>query len=299
MKILVIMGGSSPEREVSLNSGQAIYQACLYAGYETDQLIIKDDIGDHIDRLQQHDLVFNALHGGQGENGVVQGFLDSINVRYTGSGTLSSAICMDKAISKKLVRLAGYDTADWEYIDPKFNTDKPGWSSFPAVVKPNDLGSTIGLSIVQSVDNLPNAIRAAGRHSDEIMIEKFIDGREITVAVLGDTVLPVVEIVPTHAFYDYECKYTAGKSEYGCPADIPSDLAELIQASAGEIYRTLKCAHYARIDFRLDYNNRFWFLEANTLPGMTATSLVPKAAIAAGITFDDLINKIIMLACNV
>ncbi len=298
MKILVLMGGTSPEREVSLSSGEAIYQSCLNSGFETDKLILDNDILKHVSQLKKCDIVFNALHGGQGENGIIQGFLDSISVRYTGSGTLASAICMDKNLSKKLVRLADHNTAEWKCINPIANRDVLDWDIYPAVVKPNNLGSTIGLSIVNSANDLPTAIREAGKYSKEVIIEEFVGSRELTIAILGDSVLPILEIIPSHEFYDYECKYTYGKSVYNCPARISKKLSTALQSTAGHIFKILKCTHYARMDFRLDIDNQFWFLEANTLPGMTATSLVPKAALAANITFDELIKQIILLANN-
>lgn len=298
MNILVLMGGTSPEREVSLNSGEAIFQSCLNSGFEADKLILDNDILKHVSQLKKCDIVFNALHGGQGENGIIQGFLDSIGVRYTGSGTLASAICMDKNLSKKLVQLAGHNTAEWKCINPIANHDVLDWDIYPAVVKPNNLGSTIGLSIVNSAEDLPTAIREAGKYSKEVIIEEFVGSRELTIAILGDSVLPILEIIPSHEFYDYECKYTYGKSVYNCPASIPKKLSTTMQTTAGHIFKILKCTHYARMDFRLDLNNQFWFLEANTLPGMTATSLVPKAAQAANITFDELIKQIILLADN-
>ena len=298
MKILVLMGGTSPEREVSLSSGEAIYQSCLNSGFETDKLILDNDILKHVSQLKKCDIVFNALHGGQGENGIIQGFLDSIGVRYTGSGTLASAICMDKNLSKKLVRLAGHNTAEWKCINTAVNSDLRDWDIYPAVVKPNNLGSTIGLSIINSANDLPAAIWEAGKYSKEVIIEEFVGSRELTIAILGDSALPILEIIPSHEFYDYECKYTYGKSVYNCPASISKKLSTAMQTTAGHIFKILKCTHYARMDFRLDLNNQFWFLEANTLPGMTTTSLVPKAAQAANITFDDLIKQIILMANN-
>ena len=154
------------------------------------------------------------------------------------------------------------------------------------------------MSIVNSANDLPTAIREAGKYSKEVIIEEFVGSRELTIAILGDSVLPILEIIPSHEFYDYECKYTYGKSVYNCPASIPKKLSATMQTTAGHIFKILKCTHYARMDFRLDLNNQFWFLEANTLPGMTATSLVPKAAQAANITFDELIKQIILLADN-
>lgn len=292
------MGGSSPEREVSLNSGEAVYQALDQSGHRVDKLVFENDLQRHIDRLKDCDLVFNALHGGQGENGVIQGFLESIGVPYTGSGVLSSALCMDKHLSKLLIRNAGHLTADWKIIETGGDYAIPVWTEFPMVVKPNDLGSTIGLKIVQAEVELKPAVDEAARLADLVMLEKYIAGRELTVTVLGDQVLPVVEIVPSHGIYDYECKYTAGLSNYEYPAKIEPETAKKLQADAAQIFRVLQCQHYCRIDYRFDADGEFWFLEANTLPGMTSTSLVPKAAQAAGLSFPELIERIIQLAVN-
>jgi len=298
MKIIVLMGGTSPEREVSLRSGMAINEACNKAGYNSEMLDLEKDIHEITDELKSCDLVFNALHGGTGENGIIQGYLDSIGVNYTGSKTLSSAICMDKDISKKLVQLGGYDTADWVCVHGEVSDKSSYLDEFPIVVKPNDLGSTIGLAIVQKEAGVNDAVARALDFSNNIMMEKYIAGRELTVAVLGDTVLPIVEIKPEHDLYDYACKYTKGLSNYICPADLPDNLTADIQLAALEIFDLLRCSDYARIDFRLDDNDRFWFLESNTLPGMTSTSLVPKAAKAAGIDFTDLIKQIINLSAK-
>ncbi len=297
-EIIVLMGGTSPEREVSLNSGDAIYQACVQSGFKARKLILEDDISAHISTFRNCELVFNALHGGQGENGVVQGFLESIDVKYTGAGVLASALCMDKNLSKELVRSAGYATADWLVIDTWADYEIPGWSDFPIVVKPNDLGSTIGLSVVEKPDDLKPAIDAAARYTRMVMLEKYIKGHELTVAVLGEKVLPIVEIKPSHGLYDYACKYTSGMSIYECPARLSGAATARIQQDAAGIFRLLQCEDYSRIDFRMDEADNYWFLEVNTLPGMTATSLVPKAAAADNISFNELILKIITLALD-
>lgn len=298
MKIAVLMGGNSPEREVSLNSGAGIVRALQTSGHLIDKIDFTDDLAAQVHRLTRADLVFSALHGGDGENGIIQGFLESIGVCYTGSGTLASAVCMDKDFSKQLVRRAGFATPDWQMVNNVTDAGGIELTGFPLVVKPNDLGSTIGLTIVDGSENLSAALKMAADYTSEIMVENFIAGRELTVSVVDDEVFPVVEIIPTHELYDYECKYTSGMSSYVCPADIPPEITRELQSTAMAIFRLLKCRHYGRIDFRLDENGKFWFLETNTLPGMTATSLVPKAAAAAGYNFNQLIEKIADLALN-
>lgn len=299
MKIAVLMGGPSGEREVSLNSGQAVAQALTSLGHETVPVLLEADLGGLIPTLKAVDLVFNALHGGIGENGVISGCLTGLGIPYTGSGPLAAALCMDKNVSKTLVRAAGLLTPDWVYWD---RASHPAESSshsegtglpLPVVVKPNAEGSTLGVSIVRAAEAFPQALSAAREYAPETVIETFIPGREVTVSIVGEEVYPVVEIFPSHEFYDYQCKYEQGMSAYRCPADLPAQVSAGIQSATRRIFSLLKCAHYARIDFRLDREDRAWFLEVNTLPGLTVTSLVPKAAREAGLSFEELIERIL------
>lgn len=292
LNIAILMGGTSGEREISLGTGKSLATACQNLGHQITPLILNESIEPLIPEILKADLVLNALHGGQGENGIISGFLDALGVRYTGSGHEASAICMDKHISKILVAQAGMSTPAWEYltegVDPDLSRLK-----FPLVVKPNDQGSTLGLSIIQDMAELKPALNLAREHGNAILIEEFIAGREITVGVVGDEVLPIVEIVPAHDFYDYECKYQTGMSQYFFPADIDPELTKIIQNNTFQIYSRLGCRHYARVDFRLDHAGKAWFLEVNTLPGMMATSLIRKGAKAAGYSFEVLIEMII------
>jgi len=293
MKIGVLYGGSSTEREVSLNSGKAISAACTELGHDVLELDLVGDIKSLILDLLSVDIVFNGLHGGDGENGVIPGFLKSLGVRYTGSGNESSAICMDKRVSKALVHRKDILTPNWISLGKDEHIPTSDELKFPVVVKPNDQGSTIGLTVVQDNSGLSKAIELARQYANVVLIEEFIAGREITVAVIGDKSYPIVEIVPTHDLYDYECKYTKGMTEYFCPAELPENMTKAIQESSVKIHKILGCRHYSRVDFRLDENGGVWFLEVNTLPGMTETSLVPKAAGAAGLSFSDLIQTLI------
>ena len=293
MKIGVLLGGNSSEREVSLASGKAISAACKELGHDVLDLDPQFDMRSLVPDLLTVDLVFNGLHGGDGENGVVPGFLQSLGVKYTGSKTEASAICMDKRISKALVHRKNLLTPNWVSLDNNDPLSSVGDMVFPIVIKPNDQGSTIGLTIVNDESELDDAIKLARQFGNVVLIEEFIVGKEITVTVIGDKAYPIVEIVPSHGLYDYECKYNKGMTEYFCPANIDKDLTKAIQESALKIHKLLGCRHYSRVDFRLDKNGRAWFLELNTLPGMTETSLVPKAAKASGLSFPELIQTII------
>ena len=291
-KIAVLMGGSSSEREVSLSSGKAMFAASAALGYDAISVEFKDDILSHLDTLKSVDIVLIALHGGIGENGRIQGMFESLGIRYTGSDALSSTICMDKHISKLLAEDVGIATPRWKRIRKGQSIYKNEFD-YPFVVKPNSEGSTIGLTIVHNENDYDSAVEEAFKYDDEILIEEFISGKEITVSIVGEDVLPIIEIRPEHGLYDYECKYTKGMTEYICPAELNEDLTKRIKQTAFEVYKLLKCRHYGRVDLRLDNNNQHWFLELNTLPGMTDTSLLPKAAKATGISFEQLIGKII------
>ena len=291
-KIAVLMGGPSSEREVSLSSGKAMFAASAALGYDAISVEFKDDILSHLDTLKSVDIVLIALHGGIGENGRIQGMFESLGIRYTGSDALSSAICMDKHISKLLAEDVGIATPRWKRIRKGQSIYKNEFD-YPFVVKPNSEGSTIGLTIVHNENDYDSAVEEAFKYDDEILIEEFISGKEITVSIVDEDVLPIIEIRPEHGLYDYECKYTKGMTEYICPAELNEDLTKRIKQTAFEVYKLLKCRHYGRVDLRLDNNNQHWFLELNTLPGMMDTSLVPKAAKATGISFEQLIGKII------
>lgn len=297
IQVAVLMGGLSSERDVSFHTGKAMVSACQSLGYKTVPVEFSRDIFNHLDTLKNADIVLIALHGGIGENGNIQGMFESLGIRYTGSDALSSAMCMDKHISKLLAEDIGVATPGWQQIRRGQSLEIPSLT-FPVVVKPNSEGSTIGLTIVHKTEELSAAVETAFQYDDELLVEDYIPGKEITVSVLGNTLLPIIEIRPTHEVYDYECKYQQGMTDYICPADLPDGLTESIQATALEMYSLLKCRHYGRVDFRLDENNKHWFLEINTLPGMTNTSLVPKAAMAHGLSFTQIIEKIIKQALD-
>ena len=334
MRITVLLGGVSAEREVSLSSGLRIAAALREKGHtvvcldpadgvltrETERALLAAGVGSappSLDALAglasrslspvlgtspevtDTDCVFLALHGGQGEDGTVQALLDLVGVPYTGSGHLASALAMDKHLSKVVLRAAGVATADWlmaprhGVMDAAQVGEQLGW---PVVVKPSKQGSTVGLSIVRAPDELAAAVAVAFRYDDEVMVEQFVPGRELTVGILGEAVLPTIEIVPAKELYDYECKYTPGMAQEFV-AELSDTVSQTLAEQARTAFAALKLSGYARIDFRLDPAGRPWCLEANTLPGMTPTSLIPQAAAAAGVLFPDLCERIVQLAC--
>ncbi len=329
MRIVVLLGGTSAERDVSVISGLRIAEALRSAGHDVlafdtargaipaadEAAILAGGVKTAppsvealramqdrallgaLDTLKAADVVFLALHGGQGEDGTIQALLDLLGVPYTGSGHLASGIAMDKDLTKRLLRHAGVPTADW-LMAPATEAEVRAAMALPVVVKPSKQGSTVGLSVVKQWADLPGAVAEAFRHDDEVMIEAFVPGRELTVGILGDEALPVGEIIPKHEIYDYECKYTPGMATEVFPADLPPAVAAEAQRLARLAFRALKLRGYARIDFRLTPEGQLFCLEANTLPGMTALSLVPQAAAAAGIAFVDLCDRIARLAAG-
>jgi D-alanine-D-alanine ligase len=241
------------------------------------------------------DVLFLALHGGSGEGGTLQALLDMTGLPYTGSGMLGSAMAMDKDISKRLMLLAGVPTAPW-LMAPVLLEDVLQHIGFPCVVKPSKQGSTVGLTVVREADGLEPAVQLAARFDDEVMIEKFVPGRELTVPVIGDDALPVGEIISSREIFDYEAKYQPGGAEEIFPADLTGPQTVEIQALALKVHYALKLRGFSRVDFRMDEDGVFWCLEANTLPGMTAASLFPKGAAAAGMSFPEVCDRLCRLA---
>jgi D-alanine-D-alanine ligase len=265
--------------------------------------------------LSEADVVFLGLHGGAGEDGTIQALLDLAGVPYTGSSHLASALAMDKDLSKHLFVRSEVQTAEWVMATPeagdgkstagrRFREETLATLGLPVVVKPSKQGSTVGLSVVKKPDDLAAAIAEAFQFDDEVMIERFIAGRELTVGILGDEALPVGEIIPKHEIYDYECKYQAGMAVEEFPAKLSSAQTTAVQELARGAFRALKLRGYARIDFRMaersarSTGSEFYCLEANTLPGMTQTSLIPQAAAAAGIEFPELCERIVRIALD-
>ena len=294
-KIAVLMGGPGEEKDVSLKSGQAIKKALNHNGYDVTSIILNTKLEKLVKELLSVDLVFLGLHGNIGENGTIQGFLDALGIIYTGSGPLSSAICMDKNISKILAKNNGIMTPKWKLCNTVIDDAE---MNYPFIVKPNGQGSTVGLRIVHNESELKPALEYAFNYDNSVLVEEYIEGRELTVMLIDGKAQPVCEIIPSHGFYDYECKYTAGMSKYICPAEIDDNISNYVKKISENLFDLLKCENYSRADFRMDDQNKFWFLEMNTLPGMTDISLAPMSALAAGISFNELIDKIVMHAWN-
>jgi D-alanine--D-alanine ligase len=301
MRITVLMGGDSSEREVSLATGKRVAAALRERGHEVFEADPAPDPFKSLEVARGTDVTWLALHGGAGEDGTMQALLGLAGITYTGSGHLASALAMDKDLSKHLFRAAGVPTADWwmacadgdaAWRGADYSGRVEAALGMPVIVKPSKQGSTVGLSLVKAPQALTEAIELAFKHDDEVMIESYVPGRELTVSMLGELVLPVGEIIPKHEIYDYECKYVAGMAEEVFPADLPDAVRIEAQRLTVLAYHALKLEGCARIDFRLHPDGRLFCLEANTLPGMTATSLVPQAAQAAGITFPELCERI-------
>jgi D-alanine-D-alanine ligase len=298
-KIGVLMGGISSEREISLNSGSSILDALLRKGYNAVAIDIDIDIANTL-KQSEIDAAFIALHGIFGEDGSIQGLLEIAKIPYTGSGLLSSAISMNKNISKQIFNYHGLPTPSFQtFISTKKETNlikKQINISLPFVVKPSEEGSTIGISIVKNKDEVNSALFAALECNSEIIIEKFIKGRELTATVINGKPLPLIEIIPKSGFYDYQSKYTSGATEYIVAPTLDTELEAKIQGLAIKTYHAMYCCGAARVDFILDEENNPSILEINTIPGMTENSLMPKAAKKAGISFDDLVEKILLSA---
>ena len=293
LKIGVLMGGDSEERIVSLSTGNEVLKALKKLGYDAEKILIKDDYKKFLVKFLEQDLVFNALHGGKGEDGKIQQWMDNNRIKYTGSGATSSALCMDKARSKDFAKIMGVRTPRWQILSSLNEKIK---LQFPFVVKPNNQGSTFGLTVVSNKKELPLAIKTASQYGEDVIAEEYIKGREVTVPILGELVFPILEIVPSHDLYDFECKYTPGMTKYVCPAKLDDGIASLIQENTQLLFNEFGCDVYARIDYLIDENGIPYFLEINTLPGMTPTSLFPKSLASVGMSFESLISKIVKLS---
>ena len=332
MRITVLTGGASSERDVALASARQVVPALRSRGH---QVVVVDTVTGFVPEsreeahligavgatwpsvaelvarertflltalgalpeVREADAVFLALHGGRGEDGTLQAILDTLDVRYTGSGALGSGLAMDKDVSKRLFREAGVPTAEWLMAPAETGAAGKalGW---PIVVKPSKQGSTVGLTVVKRPEDLPAAIEFAREYDDEVMLERFVPGRELTVGVLEGRALAVGEIIPQHEIFDYECKYTPGMSEEIFPADLPPAVTAECQRLGLLAHQALKLGGYSRVDFRLTPEGKLFCLEVNTLPGMTSTSLLPQSARAAGIEFAELCDRICATASH-
>ncbi|MDP1932704.1 MAG: D-alanine--D-alanine ligase [Gammaproteobacteria bacterium] len=291
-RVAVVMGGNSAEREVSLKSGAAVLAALLDSGVDAVGIDAADDL---VGQLQKRrvDCVFNVLHGRGGEDGKLQGLLDFMNIPYTGSGVLASALAMDKVRTKLIWQRLGLSTpafhllgvgSDWQSIMTELTT---------AVVKPVREGSSIGMSIVSDANALQTAWKKASAYDSEVMAEQYIKGPEYSVSMLAGQVLPAIELRTTHEFYDYDAKYIANDTVYLCPAPLSSTETEELADLCRGAFDALGCSGWGRVDVMRDKEGRFWLLEVNTVPGMTDHSLVPMAAKARGLSFAELLLAVL------
>lgn len=328
-RVAVVTGGSTPERDVAFAGAAQVVRALRTAGYEVtvvdtasgvldregEERYLVSSVGtappgaNELGRLaaselraalvdvpavRDAELVFPVLHGRQGEGGELQALLDLAGIPYAGSGPLGSALAMDKDVAKRLFRHAGVPTADWALWPA--DADRVAALGLPLIVKPVKVGSTVGLTLVDAPEAVEPAVAEAQRWDDEVMLEAYVDGREFTVGVLEDQPLAVGEIIPRHAIFDYESKYTPGMTREVFPAEIPAQLTGRLQNLALSVHRALKLRDFSRVDFRVDDAGTPHCLEANTLPGLTATSLLPQSAAAVGIGFGALCQRICQAA---
>ena len=292
-KIGVLLGGLSREREVSLKTGAEILAALQNLGYRVVAIDVDRNICRRL-RDERIEIAFLALHGRYGEDGAIQGILEYLRIPYTGPGILASSLSMNKLMTKRVLQSAGLPTPDYQVGHLSTGTDIEFLLSCPVVVKPVNEGWSLGVSIIDELTALPPAMRQAFTFDDEILIEQYVPGKEVTVAVLDSQPLPLIEICPLNSFYDFRAKYTAGQTEYLVPAPLSEETTSRLQQLALRACQVTGChAGAVRVDFRLDPEERPYIIEINTIPGMTATSLLPKAAQAAGLDFPFLIEKIV------
>jgi D-alanine-D-alanine ligase len=300
----VLKGGRSLERQVSLRSGARVEDALGRLGHE----VVSIDVGlDLIPRLRdaRPDVAFIAMHGRDGEDGTVQELLEILDIPYTGSGVLACGRATDKVLAKHLMLEAGIPTPEFfAFNETAFRELGAGEAlgaiearlDFPIVVKPSSQGSALGIRFARSAADVPSALMAAFSYDSRVLLERHVDGRDLAVSILDEEALPVVEAVPhDHAFYDFEARYEIGRTDFVCPAELPAGVTEAAHDLALRTYRLLGCSAFARVDLMLDRGDRLTVLEANPIPGLTETSLLPQAADAAGISFDALVGRILAL----
>lgn len=303
MKIGVLMGGRSPEREISLKTGKNVAEGLRQAGYSVVEI---DACQDVVEKIKEHkiDLAFIALHGPLGEDGTIQGLLEFLDIPYTGSGVLGSSIAMNKVMTKKVLKASDIPTPPaYSFYYELLKTDeglkkieqlaRRSSVDLPVIVKPSVGGSTIGTTIVKEKDELLPAFNEAAKLCSQILVEKFFTGTEITVGVLGDEnpfALPIIEIIAVGGFYNYTTKYQPGMSTHIIPARIPEEAYKKAQTLAVDVFKALRCYGMGRVDFIYE-NDKLWVLELNTIPGMTETSLLPEAAGKVGIDFPTLLDN--------
>lgn len=295
-KIAVLMGGLSAEREVSLESGAAVHKALLERGYDAVAIDMGRDLAQVLTK-ESVEVAFICLHGRFGEDGAVQGLLEVMGIPYTGAGVLASALAMNKIFAKKLFQASGLTVAPYVVARQGHEPDLADLGfSLPVVVKPSQEGSSVGVTIVRRPEEFRPALEAAYAYDEEILVEQFIKGREIQVGILEERAMGAIEIVPKKEFYDYEAKYTQGMAEHILPAPLPPELYRQVLKAGEEAHSALGCCGYSRVDFLVTKQGECYLLEVNTLPGMTALSLLPEIARGAGIDFTELVERILLSA---
>lgn len=292
-RVGVLMGGTSAEREVSLTTGKAILGALLEEGVDAVGIDTQGVWREEMAR-EKVATAFIALHGRGGEDGTIQGALELMGIPYTGPGVMASALAMDKIMTKRVLRAMGIPTPEYTELGPG-NYDAPLAMGLPVVVKPNREGSTIGISVVREEGELEEAIKVAASHDPDVLVEEFVEGEDLTVGVLNDRPMAIVQIVTESGFYDYETKYVTGAQEYRVPASIGEDATRTVQEAAQAAARALRCCGAVRVDFR-GAGDRFQVIEVNTIPGMTPNSLLPKSAAGVGIGFAQLVMEMLQAA---
>lgn len=305
LKVVVLMGGPSEEHDISLKSGHGAADALTQRGFRVDSIVIPRDLSvpdaaswtrDAMHRAGA-DVVFIALHGAFGEDGTIQQVCEELHVAYTGSDAAASRIGMDKIASRQRFIQAGLAVPRWRALASGSRELDwlAGWR-LPLVVKPSAQGSSIGVSMVRQHDALPAALEEAGRHGPMVLVEEFVKGRELTVGVLGEQALPIVEVIPKTSFFDFAAKYTVGMTEYQVPATLEEPLVRRVQDAGLRAHHAVGCRHFSRTDVILDASQRPVILEVNTIPGLTPTSLLPKAAACIGLSYETLCEQLVQMA---
>lgn len=293
-KVAVLMGGHAAERVISLRSGQAVLEALRCAGVDAEAVDAGDS--DVLRQLEQggYDRVFNALHGRGGEDGVMQGCLETLGLPYTGSGVLASALAMDKLRTKQLWHGVGLPTPEFVLLDSEADLERAARNvGFPMMIKPIHEGSSFGMSKVEEAGQLPSAWALARQYDQAVLAERWITGAEYTAAILGDVALPLIRLETGNVFYDYQAKYESNSTRYHCPCGLPAERERDYQQLALAAFRALDGRGWGRVDFMVDEQERPWLIELNTVPGMTDHSLVPMAARQAGLDFETLVVRIL------
>ena len=305
IRVAVLMGGPSEEHEVSLKSGHGAEESLQQLGYPVEPVVIPRQISvedactfaRRAIQRQDADVVFIALHGTFGEDGAIQQLCETMHVAYTGSDASASRLGMDKIASRQRFVDASLDVPRWRMVNPGAIDHGPiRGLRYPLVIKPSAQGSSIGVSLVKEPDELAAAVRDAARHGPQVIAEEFIQGRELTVGVLGELVLPVVEVIPKRAFFDFTAKYTSGMTDYRVPAFLNPETAHRVQETGRRAHEALGCRHFSRTDLILSEAQVPIVLEVNTIPGLTPTSLLPKAAGCVGISYSALCEQLVVMA---